>query len=259
MPEDTETKKKEAKGVENKERVPSAEEEEVKLPPLEAAARRLEKLLKSTHSSYINPAKVVRRWPGTASGAAGGATLQSIGAAASVLLNPDGVAAEGKAMLSSAAPAVDTIMSSTEHETETILKEQGYLSSISEREVEVWLLSLLVRIYWKEKNFIEAFQLSQQTINIILKHFDVAATSITSASRPTISSLFPLLARMYRYRSLVVESLDHDPQVATALRHDMIKAHGLASLRRDVDSQATLLNLMLRDLLNASQGKLSIV
>jgi hypothetical protein len=34
----------------------------------------------------------------------------------------------------------------------------------------------------------------------------------------------------------------------------MVRAHGMACLRRDVDTQATLLNLMLHDLLHASQG-----
>ena len=77
--------------------------------------------------------------------------------------------------------------------------------------------------------------------------------------QPDMASLFPLLARIYRYQSLVAESLPQDPHVVATFRQEMIKAHGMASLRRDVDSQATLLNLMLRDLLHASQGTILVV
>ena len=61
---------------------------------------------------------------------------------------------------------------------------------------------------------------------------------------------------MYRYRSLVAEALK-DAEIDASLRQDMVKAHNTACLRRDVDCQATLLNLMLRDLLNNSQSRLS--
>jgi hypothetical protein len=59
---------------------------------------------------------------------------------------------------------------------------------------------------------------------------------------------------MYRLRSLAAES-QGDATIAANLRVDMAKAHNMATLRRDVDSQATLLNCMLRDLLRNKQGK----
>jgi hypothetical protein len=246
---DEETKKNEVK-TEEEEKAPEAPP----LPPLEAAARRLERLLGGGVSdkdrllhSYTNPAKVVRRWLGTASGASGEATLESIASAATTLLNSEGKSAEGKALLTAGGEVMDT--SSEENK-----EDEKYLTKSSEREVETWLLSLMVRIYWKEKKFSEAFDLAQKTIAILIKHIDAAGTNVTNASGPGMSSLFPLLARMYRYQSLVAESHTADPQIAVTLRQEMIKAHGMASLRRDVDSQATLLNLMLRDLLNASQG-----
>lgn len=245
---DEETKKNEVK-TEEEEKAPEAPP----LPPLEAAARRLERLLGGGVSdkdrllhSYTNPAKVVRRWLGTASGASGEATLESIASAATTLLNSEGKSAEGKALLTAGGEVMDT--SSEENK-----EDEKYLTKSSEREVETWLLSLMVRIYWKEKKFSEAFDLAQKTIAILIKHIDAAGTNVTNASGPGMSSLFPLLARMYRYQSLVAESHTADPQIAVTLRQEMIKAHGMASLRRDVDSQATLLNLMLRDLLNASQ------
>mmetsp|Transcript_30508 Transcript_30508/g.46209 ORF Transcript_30508/g.46209 Transcript_30508/m.46209 type:complete len:516 (-) Transcript_30508:1623-3170(-) len=217
----------------------------ISTPPLEAAARRLDRLLggdRKTLHSYTNPAKVIRRWLGTASGAAGDATLDTIASAAATLLDPAGACAEGKALLT----AGNTVSKPMDVE-ET---ESNYLSQTSEREVEIWLLSLVVRVYWKGKKLAEAFTLAQKTIEIVSKHIDDASANVANASKPTTSSLFPLLARMYRYRSLVCES---KPELVLNLHTDMIKAHGLASLRRDVDSQATLLNLMLHDLLNASQ------
>mmetsp|Transcript_29460 Transcript_29460/g.43495 ORF Transcript_29460/g.43495 Transcript_29460/m.43495 type:complete len:514 (-) Transcript_29460:1659-3200(-) len=212
-------------------------------PPLEAAARRLDRLLggdRKTLHSYTNPAKVIRRWLGTASGAAADATLDTIASAGAILLDPAGACAEGKALLTAGNTGAMDVEGA----------EPKFLSSSSEREIEIWLLSLVVRVYWKEKKLEEAFVLAQKTIAIVSKHIYIASANIANASRPTTSSLFPLLARMYRYRSLVSES---KPGVALALHSDMIKAHGVASLRRDVDSQATLLNLMLHDLLNASQ------
>lgn len=224
------------------------------VPPLEAAARRLERLLgggvsdkdKMLHS-YINPAKIVRRWLGTASGAAGDATLESIASAARTLLDPEGMSAEGKALLTASGDSMET--------EDTNAESRKYLTKASEREVETWLLSLMVRLSWREKRSADAYDLAQKTVAILTKHVNVAASNVTNASGPTMASLFPLLARMYRYRSLVAESLPDNLQIAHGLREDMIKAHGMATLRRDIDSQATLLNLMLHDLLNSSQGK----
>lgn len=235
----------------------SEESKEPPMPPLEAAARRLERLLggglpdkERVLHTYANPAKVVRRWLGTASGAAGSATVADIAAAAGVLLDPLGTSASGRDLL------VAGSETSMEVETTASREPLGFLTVASAREVESWLLSLSVRILWKEKQFSEAFNLVQKSISILLGHLEVASLNLTSRSGVSTSSLFPLLARMYRYRSLVAEHCN-DAQMTTALRQDMIKAHNLASLRRDVDCQATLLNLMLRDLLLHSQSKSS--
>jgi hypothetical protein len=65
------------------------------------------------------------------------------------------------------------------------------------------------------------------------------------------------LARMYRYRSLVAEAINDQETITASLRQDMVKAHNLASLCRDVDCQATLLSLLLRDLLLHSLASFS--
>jgi hypothetical protein len=249
-------------------------------PPLEAAARRLERLLGGGTSDkerqmymYGNPVKVVRRWLGTASGAAGEATSSDIVSAASILLDPKPQSQHGDdrtLMLLKAIPVVEetpdasssttttTTMEVEGEEETTKEKEDNFLSIASRREVESWLLSLQVRILWKEEKYADAMEFVQKGIVILLEQVTVAVKKVTSKSASgSVSSLFPLLARLYRYRSLIADSRK-DPTVTVTLRQEMAKAHNMACLRRDVDSQATLLNLMLRDLLLHSQGEYSI-
>jgi len=85
----------------------------VPLPPLEAASRRLERLLGGGLSdadrkvyTFSNPVKVVRRWLGTASGASGKATTEDIVKAAAVLLDPSSESAKGREILVALAPDV---------------------------------------------------------------------------------------------------------------------------------------------------------
>ncbi|KAL9187377.1 hypothetical protein ACHAXT_001480 [Thalassiosira profunda] len=83
-----------------------------KHPPLEAAARRLERLFggpsQSTSKSNapsgsglppVQPAKLLRRWLGSASGAAGNATLAQIASCAERTLDPKGACATGRELL----------------------------------------------------------------------------------------------------------------------------------------------------------------
>ena len=246
-------KKSEDKTPENEE---TEKPETPPLPPLEAAARRLERLLGGGLSeedrhlhTYTNPAKVVRRWLGTASGAAGKATAQDIAAAATTLLDPEGPCSNGRNLLATGT----TSDSPMEVESSAAKDVSGFLTMASAREVESWLFSLSVRLLREEKKFQEAFDLVEKGIGILLGHLNVASTILTSSGVST-SSLYPTLARMYRYRSLVAEEMKN-PDIIVNLRQDMAKAHNLACLRRDVDCQATLLNLMLRDLLLHSQGE----
>ncbi|KAG7363033.1 proteasome regulatory subunit domain containing protein [Nitzschia inconspicua] len=242
-------------------------------PPLEVAARRLERLLggglseKDRHLyTYTNPTKVVRRWLGSASGAAGKASSADIASAATVLLDPDNVCGPGRALLlqvcddpattatgdSNVAMDVDESTDGTDDQKNRDEERGKYLSLVSSREVESWLLSLQVRLLWKEEKYTEAMTLVEKGIATVLNHLDVASQKMTSAAGVSMSSLFPLLARLYRYRSLVADAVK-DPNIALYLRGEMSKAHNMACLRRDFESQATLLNLMLRDLLQHSQ------
>jgi hypothetical protein len=229
--------------------------------PIEVAARRLERLLGGggiaendrTLDFYTNPVKVVRRWLGTSSGAAKGATLEDVKSAASKLLDPSGPCSLGRSLLLSGFSDNEDMV---EKENNSI---PSPLSSSSIREIESWLISLAVRLLWKEGRFAESFDLCQQGISIVMAHLEHASLNITSASAGSASSLFPLLARFYRLRSLVSESMTEETKSILGLQSEMARAHNMASVRRDVDSQATLLNCMLRDLLYHSQGRLSIV
>ena len=227
---------------------------------LEAAARRLEKLLGGGSSdpvyTYGNPVKVTRRWLGTASGASGKATSAGILAAATALLDPSHSDDRTRSLLLAIETSTEdpTSGSSSMEVDGDESKEPDYLSMASRREVESWLLSLQVRILWKEEKFTEAMALVEKGIAILLEQVTIAAKKVTSSAGRSVSSLFPLLARLYRYRSLVADSMK-DPAITIGLRQVLAKAHNMACLRRDVDCQATLLNLMLRDLLLHSQGE----
>jgi hypothetical protein len=254
------------------------------VPPLEAAAQRLERLLGGSASggagtsgaaaaaaaktkeqllySYINPGKVVRRWLGTSSGAAAEATAEGIQSAAAKLLDSEGSSSAGRALLTGASLGSST--TTAMHMDEGASREDGASASApaylvaSAREVESWLISLAVRLLWKEKQLPRAFEVAQQGIAILMAHLEEASLKITSVNAAPASSLFPLLARMFRLRALVAEDLN-DPAVNANLRTDMARAHNRASLRRDVDTQATLLNCMLRDLLRNSQGACAVI
>merc|ERR1712232_930666 len=120
-------------------------------------------------------------------------------------------------------------------------------------EVESWLLSLAIRLLWASNKNDDALVLAMKGIAILTTHLeedesDSAAKLITSSS-----SLYPLLARLYRYQSLSAEKSNISNGRMQQMRLEMAYAHRMAVLKRDVDTQSTLLNSMLRDLLNASQ------
>ena len=249
---DKEKRDEETKKAETTEPAPAA----AAPPPLESAARRLERLLsEQVLDFYTDPVKVVRRWLGTSSGAAGDAKAADISDAAAKLLDPAGPSAAGRSLLllvatveeggGASTDAMDISEQAEEKTAEKTEVKPDYLEAAS-REVETWLISLAVRLLWREGRHTDAFELSQKGIEIVSRHLEEQALPAPS--------LFPLLARMFRLRSLVAESL-HSPAVDVGLRAGMARAHNVATLRRDVDTQSTVLNCMLRDLLRHSQGE----
>lgn len=223
------------------------------IPPLQAAAYRLERLLgggldssKSNNKSrsvtdvyYSNPVKVVRRWMGTSSGAAAAATAEDIKAAAIQLLDPT---VEGcKLLVPTGETASSKMQLESEEESMPILVEAS-------REIECWLLTLAVRVLWRETKITEAFELCQQAIQVLLRHLE---------KQKLRSSLYPILARLFRWRSMLAETIG-EPSLLASLRGDMAKAQNMASVRRDVETQSTLMNCMLRDLLKNSQSMYTV-
>jgi hypothetical protein len=202
-------------------------------PPLHGAAQRLERLLsEKALDFYTNPTKVVRRWMGTSASAAGAATASDIRVAAALLLDPS--VCLGRALI---------VSGSEEPGNETT-----FLKNVA-REVEAWLICLAVRVLWKEKKFGESLELAQKGVDLVSGYIEG-----TTGSLGSVSSLFPLLARLIRWRSLVAETLN-SPQIDTQLRPALSKAHNLATVRRDAETQAVCLNCMLRDLIRYSQSK----
>jgi len=238
-----------------------------KLPPLVVAAKRLDTQLGGGLAekdralySYINPVKVLRRWLGMASGASSSCTLDDIASAAKDLLDPEGPCKTGRDLLMSfASPAAGGGEASMDVDGEPAGEEGGdddkakgptYLSMSSTREVESWLISLAVRLLIKDAaTHQQAYDVSEKGIAIIYDHITTASNQLTSKSGFSSNSLFPGLARLYRFRSLVAETMADNVELLANLRQDLVKSHNMACLRRDVDSQSTLLNLMLRDYL----------
>lgn len=281
------------------------EKEEVSapLPPVQAAAKRLERLLsgmysKDTKSSssptsttsnisdattvllHSNPSKIVKRWLGTSSGTASGATLADLSLAASVLFDPKGTCTAGRDVLLqlSPLPEEDISMASPSAEVgseepmqvdesanekdatknETSEKKPLYLE-VGAPEVESWLLSLAIRILRKESKLQSALEVAAKSIRILSSHMNSTSTSSLSGSHQNKHALYPLLARLYRFQAWVAEgcresgSNDIVGLVTDNMTKELFQAHRLAVMRRDVDTQATLLNILLRDLLNANQ------
>lgn len=285
------------------------------LPPAQAAAKQLERLLAGMHKSkdiksnstssptvtsnisqssadtliHSNPSKIVKRWLGTSSGTASSVTLADLSLAASVLFDPEGPCTAGQKLLFQLSPLEEDIAMdssptdssgtgkqeeepmqmdlsvpekdmTTNNSTDTIGNKPLYLK-VGAPEVEAWLLSMAIRILRRENRLELAMELSSKSIEIVYTHINSDVTSpVTSGSRhQTKHGLFPLLSRLYRFQALIVEGcLDSEKAMLVGLvRDDMTKelfqAHRLAVMRRDVDTQATILNILLRDLLNADQ------
>lgn len=140
-------------------------------------------------------------------------------------------------------------------------EKEAFVDAAS-REVEAYLFSVAVRILWSQgpSSYPTALDLSQKGIQIVSTHIEEAEASpqgIGSNSggnaNANASGVFPLLARLYRYRGLVSESMGNGSMMQGVMREELVYAHRMSVMRRDVDTQATLLNLMLRELLNSDQ------
>lgn len=223
---------------------------------------------------HSNPGKIVRRWLGTSSGTSARATLADLAKGAETLLDPDGPCATGRELVMQLAPTaessggdamdVDNKAGDEEEKDDTPTKEEEepkYLSTAA-REYEAWLISLSVRLLWRDNKHAQAQALAGKGVSILSAHMDDAARVTARAGAAGslgkaggASGLYPLLARMHRYQSLAAEGMAgaEGDSARAAMRADAAAAHRMACLRRDVDTQATLLNLMLRDLLNANQ------
>lgn len=218
------------------------------LEGLLAAARRLEKLLSEAAAAayYTSPVKTVRRWLGTSASAAAAATREDIVTAATILLNAttssssdDTHSIRNLILMEGGASSKPVVESASSSPT-----SPQYLVA-SAREVESWLLSILVRLLWRKGDHAKAFHLVNSAIAILEEERQDISKSSSS------SSLFPLLARLFRFRFLVQPQLqDHSESEHRLL---IAKAYNRAVVRRDVDTQAVLLNGMIRELLLHSQ------
>lgn len=252
-----------------------------KYPPVEAAARRLERLFGGTSTPSANAAapqsliqqpKILKKWLGSSSGTAGKATLAQIASCAERTLDPAGICATGRELLmglvseeeraavlkefKDADKKDDKKEGEKDEEKSDEMEEDAkeevpvYLVK-SAREVESWLVTLATRIQWRAKNYEAAYEWSGKGLKILDAHLG----EVTSSSSDSVGGLYPLLARLLRYRSLTLESLPENTRSAhvATQRSELAGRHTTSVLRRDADVSATVLNIMLRDLLAGDQ------
>ena len=263
------------------------------LPPVEAAARRLERLyggggVVSTSKSAstaaaasslpINTTKIMKKWLGASSGTAGNATLASVAACAEKTLDPTSPCCiTGREILMGLCSEEERLAvgKKADNENEEEKKDKDAMEedvspaadadstpdylTMTCREVESWLFTLAVRIYWRAGQFQEAYELITKGLQILDAHL-VDSGNNSTATGTTAGGLYPLLARMLRYRSLIMESLietstsgnndsTHYAKLCNETRIELATRHTHSVLRRDADVSATILNLHLRELL----------
>lgn len=197
---------------------------------------------------HSNPAKIVKRWLATSSGIAADVGLSDISYVAKTMLNPMTLSATGRDLLVQLSPPPEEMQ--TEGDDSKEEKEPTYLSA-SAREVECYFLSLAIRILWRANEASKALELSVKAIQITTLYIEEASKNAYGVG--SANGLYPILARLYRYQSLVAENCSPGFHLEHGQRAELVNAHRMAVIRRDVDTQATLLNIMLRDLLNANQ------
>jgi 26S proteasome regulatory subunit N3 len=195
---------------------------------------------------HSNPSKIVKRWLGTSSGTAANADLADVSFVAKTMLNPLSTNATGRDLLMQLSPTPE------EMQTDADEAEPKYLEAAA-CEVESYLLSLAIRILFRNNESEKALELSIKAIQITNLH--MAEMSKNTYGVGSANGLYPLLSRLFRFQSLVAESCAPGYHLEQGKRGELVNSHRLAVIRRDVDTQATLLNIMLRDLLNANQGE----
>jgi len=265
-----------------------------KYPPVESAARRLERLFggqtnntnnapsKSTivvsaaPTPLINQSKILKKWLGSVSGTAGKATLAQIACCAERTLDPSSNCATGRELLMNLATADERAAVLTEFnkkDNDTTAKKKdddameeeeedaikvdtppSYLTK-SSREVESWLLTLAIRIQWRSNNYTEAYEWCIKSLSILDAHLTDCGDVTFNVSGSGVGGLYPLLARLLRYRSLTLESLPSNvrSELIANQRSELASRHTMAVLRKDSDVSATVLNIMLHDLLEGDQ------
>lgn len=274
-------------------------------PPLEASARRLERLfggLGPTHppppltngssappptsgsegpnhvqqpsTMPVGHAKIFKKWLGSSSGAAGKATPAEIASCAERTLDPRGPCATGRALLVGLATVEEraavgiinigedkkeggAMMEVDAKDDEFVIVDASdavpYLSK-SCREVESWLISLTIRSLWRAADVHAAHDWTTKGLGILDAHL-ADAESHPSSGGSGGGGLYPLLARLLRYRSLVLDSFPAPQRSALVAAHrpELASRHTTAVLRRDADVSATVINIGLRDLLGGDQ------
>ena len=241
----------------------------------------------------INQSKLLKKWLGSVSGTATSATLAQIANCAERTLDPKGCCATGRELLMGLVTDEERAVVLTEfiskvegeggdnktkkegEEEEAKMEEDKdeaaavtetetpplYLEK-SQREIESWLITLAIRIQWRaasssssESSTLAAYELSEKGLKILDAHLADCGDVTFNVPGSSVGGLYPLLARLLRYRSLTLEVLSPSQRSALVAHHrtELASRHTMAVLRKDTDVTATVLNIMLHDLLAGDQ------
>ena len=251
-------------------------------------------LSEAQYLSHSSPSKLVKRWLGTSSGIASiqKSSLEDVAQAAKILLNPQGPCATGRDLLVkylavSTSGDDSTMMDIVQEGTTTANNNMEHYLKASEREIEAWLITIAIRILIskasKQQQQLEmtmsppmtveqlvqdAIHLSTCGVQLLSTHLQEqdpiilnnnndhpGRSSITNPVQQSISSLYPFFARMIRYRQWAYEMASRSQELQLHnSRVELANMYRTSVLRRDVDTQAAVMNCLLRHLLQVDQG-----
>ena len=179
--------------------------------------------------------------------------MDDIAIAAAAVLDPKGVCATGRELLiqlTSAAGGGQGVMTDDDNAINTTAGSTYLVKT--PREAEGYLLSLAIRSLYHSKDYVRAYELSTKSLLILDAHIDECEGKLLAHS---VGGMYPLRSRVLRYRSLVGEQLSAVGGGNSGMMEDLAGRYRSAVLVKDGDGICTVLNLMLRDLLERDQGE----
>jgi len=225
---------------------------------IHTAALSLESLMRVTYSS-----DAVKKFMDSDEFITKSASISDVTDAAELLLDPGGPNAMGRSLLIAICPIpiIEGYLGGDHHaqrktKTDKLQSSYSYIEYCP-NEVEAWLLSIAVRLLEKEARCTDALALCSKAIGIVAGHKQELETMSPTSPQNQVrmeekrSSMMIFLGRFHSYQTSIAQGC-----VKSMLGAKNGHNH-LSSLRRSVDSKASILNLKLRELSQEEGEKIS--